>query len=363
MTEREKMKKKLFIPGPVEVSPDVLEAMAVPMIGHRTKEYAELHEKAVRGLRQLLNAEGPVFLSTSSAFGVMEGAVRNLVQKRCACFANGAFSKKWHDVTLRCGIEADLISTPWGSPVTPEMVAETLATGKYDAMTLVHNETSTGVMSPLEEIAAVMRDYADVSFIVDTVSSMSAVPLDVSALGTDVCLAGVQKAFALPPGLAVFSVSEKALEKAGTTPGRGYYFDFIEFAKSAEKHNTPSTPCISQVYALAHQLDKMQAEGLENRYRRHRRMAEATREWVLAQGFSLFPREGYCSMTLTCAGNDGKTDWEKLKKLAAERGYALDNGYGKIKNETFRIAHMGDFTMEDMGELFELLEELLPRVR
>jgi aspartate aminotransferase-like enzyme len=357
------MKKKLFIPGPVEVAPDVLAAMATPMIGHRTKNYAELHEKAACGLQQLLNAERPVFLSTSSAFGVMEGAVRNLVQKRCASFANGAFSRKWHDVTLRCGIEADLFSVDWGRPITPELVASALDQGDYDAVTLVHNETSTGVMSPLAEIAEVMKDHPDVSFIVDTVSSMSAVPIDVSALGADVCLAGVQKAFALPPGLAVFAVSERALRKAENTPGRGYYFDFAEFEKSAAKNNTPSTPCISQIYALVHQLDKMFAEGLENRYARHRQMAEATREWVRAQGFSLFPEEGACSMTLTCACNDGRTDLEKLKQLAGERGYALDNGYGKIKNETFRIAHMGDFTMDDMRELFDLLEELLPRVR
>jgi len=357
------MKKKLFIPGPVEVSSDVLEAMATPMIGHRTKEYAKLHERVSHGLQKLLNAEAPVFLSTSSAFGVMEGAVRNLVQKRCASFANGAFAKKWHDVALRCGIEADLIEVDWGSPITPELVAATLTTGKYDVMTLVHNETSTGVMSPLKEIAEVMKGYPEVSFIVDTVSSMSAVPIDVSALGIDVCLAGVQKAFGLPPGLAVFSVSEKALRKAETTPGRGYYFDFVEFAKNAEKNNTPSTPCLSQIFALAHQLEKMFSEGLEKRYERHRQMAEATREWVLAQGFSLYPEKDYCSMTLTCACNDGRTDLEKLKHLAAERGYALDNGYGKIKNETFRIAHMGDFTMEDMRELFGLLEELLPQVR
>ena len=357
------MKKKLFIPGPVEVSPDVLEAMATPMIGHRTKEYADLHEKVSHGLQKMLNAETPVFLSTSSAFGVMEGAIRNLVQKRCASFANGAFANKWYDVALRCGLEADQISVDWGKPITPELVDAVLATGKYDAMTLVHNETSTGVMSPLEEIAEVMKRYPEVSFIVDTVSSMSAVPIDVLALKTDVCLAGVQKAFGLPPGLAVFSVSERALRKAETTQGRGYYFDFVEFEKNAAKNNTPSTPCLSQIFALAHQLEKMFSEGLEKRYERHRRMAEATREWVRAQGFSLFPEEGYCSMTLTCARNDGRTDLEKLKKMAAGRGYALDNGYGKIKNETFRIAHMGDFTMEDMWDLFGLLEELLPQVR
>lgn len=357
------MRKKLYIPGPVEVSQDVLEAMALPMIGHRMKEYAVLHKEVVYGLKQLLNAPGPVFLSTSSAFGVMEGAVRNLVQKRCACFANGAFSKKWYEVTLRCGLQADLFSADWGKPVTAEMVDQALAGGQYDAMTLVHNETSTGVMSPLEEIAAVMKKYPEVSFIVDTVSSMSAVPIDVTALGIDVCLAGVQKAFGLPPGLAIFSVSQKALDKARTTPNRGYYFDFEEFEKNDEKHNTPSTPCISLIFALRHQLQKMFAEGLEKRYARHREMAEATRTWLINQGFSLYAAEGAYSMTLTTGVNDGRTDLEQLKKLVGERGYAMDNGYGKIKNQTFRIPHMADFTLADMNEYFALLEELLPQVR
>lgn len=357
------MSKKLYIPGPVQVSHDVMEAMCAPMIGHRMQEYAELHAKVTADLKQLLNAPGPVFLSTSSAFGVMEGAVRNLVQKRCACFGNGAFSNKWHDVTERCGLQADLFRAEWGQPVTAAMVDEALATGKYDAMTLVHNETSTGVMSPLEEIAEVMDEYPHVSFIVDTVSSMTAVPIDVTALGIDVCLAGVQKAFGLPPGLTVFAVSQKALDKARTTPNRGYYFDFIEFEKNDQKHNTPSTPCISLIFALRHQLKKMFAEGLENRYARHRRMAQATRDWIIAQGFGLYAAESCASMTLTAGTNDGRTDLDKLKKLAGERGYAMDNGYGKIKNQTFRIPHMADFTMAHLEEFFAVLEELLPQVR
>ena len=357
------MVKKLYIPGPVEVSRDVMEAMIAPLVGHRTKEYAAIQHRVTTGLKTLLNTQEPVFLSTSSAFGIMEGTVRNLVQKRCANFGNGAFSSKWCDVTRRCGLEADLYSAEWGEPVTAEMVDKALATGRYDAMTMVHNETSTGVMSPLEEIAGVMKKYPDVSFIVDTVSSMSAVPLDLSVLGTDVCLAGVQKAFGLPPGLAVCAVSSRALEKAKTTPNRGYYFDFEEFEKNDAKDNTPSTPCISLIYALDHQLQKMAAEGLENRYARHREMAEATRTWVQEQGFTLFAAEGCRSQTLTCARNDSRTDLEKLKKLAGERGYAIDNGYGKIKNQTFRIAHMADFTMADMDEIFALLEELLPQAR
>lgn len=357
------MAKKLFIPGPVEVGRDVLEATAAPMIGHRTKDYAALHKRVTDGLKGLLHTVDPVFLSTSSAFGVMEGAVRNLVQKRCACFGNGAFSEKWHDVARRCGLEADLFKAEWGQPITAAMVDQALSTGQYDAMTVVHNETSTGVMSPLAEIADVMKKYPDVSFIVDTVSSMSAVPLDVTALHLDVCIAGVQKAFGLPPGLAVFSVSRRALDKAKTTPNRGYYFDFAEFEANDLKDNTPSTPALSLIYGLDHQLKKFAAEGLENRYERHRKMAERTREWLVSQGFGLFAAEGARSVTLTAGANDDKTDLEKLKKLAGERGVAIDNGYGKIKNKTFRIAHMADSTLTDLEELFVLLQELLPQAR
>jgi aspartate aminotransferase-like enzyme len=356
------MKKKLFIPGPVEVSADVFAAMSSPMIGHRMPEYADLHKSVTSQLQTLLHTQEPVFLSTSSAFGIMEGAVRNLVQKRCANFGNGAFSTKWHDVTKRCGIEADLFSAEWGQPITPEMVDEALSTGKYDAMTMVHNETSTGVMSPLASIAEVMQKYPEVSFIVDTVSSMSAVPIDFSALGLDVCLAGVQKAFGLPPGLAVCAVSRKALEKAKTTPNRGYYFDFEEFEKNDLKHNTPSTPCISLIYGMDAQLKKMFSEGLQQRYERHARMAGMAREWARKQGFELFAAEGYASMTLTSVRNTRGLDLESIKKTLGERGYAMDNGYGKIKNETFRIPHMADMQPADLEEYFAVLEEVLPPV-
>ncbi len=357
------MAKKLFIPGPVEVGADVFAAMSVPMIGHRMPEYATLHASVTSQLQSLLNTSDPVFLSTSSAFGIMEGAVRNLVQKRCANFANGAFSTKWHDVTKSCGIAADLFSAEWGQPISAEMVDAALASGDYDAMTMVHNETSTGVMSPLAEIAQVMKKYPYVSFIVDSVSSMTAVPIDFKALGLDVCLAGVQKAFGLPPGLAVCAVSRHALDKAKATPNRGYYFDFEQFEKNDLKHNTPSTPCISLIYGLDFQLKKMFKEGLANRYQRHAEMAEATRSWLLSQGFGLFAADGHRSMTLTSGSNDGSINLEKLKKLAGERGYAMDNGYGKIKNTTFRIPHMADMTMADMQEYFALLDELLPQVR
>jgi len=356
------MYKKLFIPGPVPVHQEILDAMATPMIGHRMKEYAELHERVTSGLRKVLFTEGKVFLATSSAFGVMEGAVRNLVGKRCANFCNGAFSDKWHDVTLRCGKQADAFRFDWGKPVTPEAVEQALATGLYDSMTMIHNETSTGVMSPLAEIAEVMRKFPEVMFIVDTVSSMSAVKIPLDELGVDSCIFGVQKAFALPPGLTVFTASEKALQRAATVEGRGYYFDYLEFAANDVKHNTPSTPCISQIFALDRQLQRFFAEGLETRWARHRAMAEFVRKWVIDRGFALFPDREYCSLTLTCARNSRGIDLTGLKKNLASRGIAFDDGYGKIKGETFRIAHMGDMTQSDHEELFAAISDSMPEL-
>ena len=308
------MFKKLFIPGPVPVHPDILNAMATPMIGHRMKEYAELHGRVTSRLKQLMLTDERVFLATSSAFGVMEGAIRNLVGTRCANFCNGAFSDKWHDVTLRCGKQADAIRFDWGKPVTAEAVEQALSTGKYDSMTMIHNETSTGVMSPLAEVASVMKKFPDVMFIVDTVSSMSAIKIPVAELGIDSCIFGVQKAFALPPGLTVFSASEKALQRAAGMEGRGYYFDYVEFAANDDKDNTPSTPCISQIYAMDLQLERMFSEGLENRWSRHHELAEYVRNWVTSHGFELFPELPFCSQTLTCARNTRGIDLAGLKK-------------------------------------------------
>ena len=286
------MSKKLFIPGPVNVSPDVFTAMSQPMIGHRMKEYAELHGRVKQGLKRLMQTESRVFFSTSSAFGAMEGAVRNLVKGRCVNFCNGAFSDKWHDVTKRCGKEADAVKAGWGEPITAEMVETALSTGKYDSMTMIHNETSTGVLSPLDEISAVMKKYPDVLFIVDTVSSMSAMEIPVDALGIDCCIFGVQKAFALPPGLAVFTATEKALERAKTVENRGYYFDFMEFATNDDKDNTPSTPCISLIYGLDCQLQRFFAEGLEI-------AGHGMQQWLPS------PENGLWSMASSCSPRRG----------------------------------------------------------
>jgi aspartate aminotransferase-like enzyme len=352
---------KLHIPGPVEVSEKTFRAFASPMIGHRGQGFKDLYGKIQPQLQQLLGTKQLVYLSTSSAWGVMEGAIRNLTAKRvlnCMC---GAFSDKWLDVSKRCGKQAEALQVEWGSPIRAELVDKKLATGQFDALTLIHNETSTGVMSPLAEIAALKKKYPDVIFIVDAVSSMTAVPINFEALGIDVLLAGTQKAFAMPPGLAVFVCSPAALARAAKSPDRGYYFDFVEFQKNAEQNMTPSTPSIGHVYALASRLDEFFAEGLEARYERHKKTNQMIRDWASKHGFNLFPEKGYESLTLTCVSNGarpgGRTvDVAKLQKLVKDQGFLIDGGYGKIKGTTFRISNMGDETEESMNRLIAALD-------
>jgi aspartate aminotransferase-like enzyme len=352
---------KLHIPGPVEVSAKTFKAFCSPMIGHRGQGFKDLYAKIQPQLQQLLFTKQLVYLSTSSAWGVMEGAIRNLVRKRvlnCMC---GAFSDKWLDVSKRCGKEAEALQVPWGSPIRAAQVEAKLATGQFDALTLIHNETSTGVMSPIHEIAALKKKFPDVMFIVDAVSSMTAIKLDFDALGIDVLLAGTQKDFALPPGLAVFVCSPAALAKAASATDRGYYFDFVEFEKNAEQSMTPSTPSIGHVYALASKLEDIFAEGLDARFARHKKLAEMTRSWAAKHGFTLYPEPGFESVTLTCVNNGAKpggrvVDVAKLQKSVKDQGFLIDGGYGKIKGTTFRISSMGDETEATMGQLYAALD-------
>src|SRR3954468_1871040 len=352
---------KLHIPGPVEVSEKTFRAFVSPMIGHRGQGFKDLYAKMQPQLQSLLYTKQLVYLSTSSAWGVMEGAIRNLVTKKvlnCMC---GAFSDKWLDVSLRCGKQAEGLKVDWGSAIRGADVDKKLATGQFDALTLIHNETSTGVMSPLAEIAALKKKYPDVMFIVDSVSSMSAVPLKFDDLGIDVLLAGTQKAFALPPGTAVFVCSPTALARAATMKDRGYYFDFVEFQKNAEQSMTPSTPSIGHVYALSSKLDDIFSEGLDARFARHLKLAEMPRSWASGHGFTLFPEKGYESVTLTCVNNGARPggrviDVAKLQKLVKDQGFLIDGGYGKIKGTTFRISNMGDETEASMRQLYAALD-------
>lgn len=354
---------RLHIPGPVEISPATYEAMATPMIGHRSKDFVALYDDVHPRLQEMMGTKQPVFLSTSSAWGVMEGSLRNLVAKKVLCCCSGAFSDKWVDVAKRCGKEAEALQYDWGVPIDPADIDAKLATGEFDTVTFIHNETSTGVMNPLEEVSAVVNKYDDVLLVTDTVSSFSVVPINVDELGVDVLLTGSQKALALPPGLALFTVSEAAFERSAGIEDRGYYFDFHEFKKNQEKSMTPSTPCISTIYGLRHQLDVIFEEGLQNRYARHNKLNNMVAEWVEANGFEFFAPEGFRSKSLTCIKNNKEIDVAALQKLMRDdHKIQLDGGYGQIKGTTFRLSNMGDETEETIGNLLDALDKSLARL-
>jgi aspartate aminotransferase-like enzyme len=333
--------KRLFIPGPTEVTVENLAALAQPQIGHRSAEFTELYGRVVPKLRQLLETEGKVFLFTSSSTGVWEAAIRNCVARRVLCCMQGAFSDRWQKVALANGKEADALQVDWGRAITAEMIDERLSSGEYDAITVVHNETSTGVMNHLDEIAEVLKRHPDVLFLVDAVSSMAGTRTPVDAYGIDVCLAGLQKAFALPAGLSVAAVSARALERAKEIEHRGYYFDFLEMLKYDERRMTPSTPAIPQIQALDAQLDSILEESPAQRFERHARLAGIVQDWARSH-FALLAEEGYESPTVTCVKNTRGISVTELNESLARQRAQISNGYGKLKEKTFRIAHMGD---------------------
>ncbi len=355
------MSTKLFIPGPVQVSDKTYAAITTPVVGHRSQDFVDLYQSVQPGLQRLFHTKDPVFISTSSAWGVMEGSIRNLTRKKVLNCMNGAFSDKWNDVSQRCGLSADSLKFEWGQPIAPEVLREALATGEYDVVTLVHNETSTGVMSPLEDIAAVLGEFPEIISVIDTVSSFSVVPILKDEWGLDVILTGSQKALALPPGMALFTVSDRALERAASIEGRGYYFDYLEFKKNHDKGMTPSTPVIPLIYGLRSKLEDIAEEGIENRYARHAHLNSLVHDWVARNGLELFPvAPEFASRALTCVKNTRELDIPHINQLLRENfNCVIDGGYGRIKGKTFRISNMGDETEATISELLGNLDHIL----
>ena len=351
---------RLFIPGPVKVNEDVLEQLARPTLGHRGKEYAQLHGETVEMLKKILFTKQNVFLSTSSASGIWEASIRNCVgpNEKVLCTCCGAFSDKWVDVASSCGRKVNELKVDWGQPILPEMIDKKLSSGKYAAVTLVYNETSTGLTNPVYEISKMIKEkYPDILVFVDAVSAMVGLPLHFDELGWDVVFASVQKAFAIPPGLAVAAVSERALQKSKDVPNRGYYFDFQLWAKSNEKNQTLVTPNIPHIMALNYQCHKLMAEGMENVWARHKEMGEFARSWA-KERFELFCEEKYASNTLTTIKNSrGINVAETINSIQKKHNTIFGNGYGKLKEKAFRIAHMGDITLDEVKELLGWIDK------
>ncbi len=356
---------RFFLPGPTEVLPEVLEAQVGPMTAHRSKDMEALIARVQPGLKTIFRTERPVYIAASSATGFMEAALRNGARRRVLALVNGAFSERFQAIARANGLEADALDVGWGGVHTADRVADALKKGDYDAVTVVHCETSTGVLNPIGEIAAAAHASGDVAVLVDAVSSMAGAPVETDAWGLDFVLTGSQKCLALPPGLALGVAQGSVLERASAKPDRGVYFDFLAFEKNLEKNQTPNTPAVSLIYALAAQVERIERETIEARWERHEAMARRTWAWVEEMrdrgvDISILAPEGYRSPTVTCINvPPGRTGPEIAAAVKARGGYTIAPGYGKLKDQTFRIGHMGDHTVEELESLLEVLAEVL----
>jgi predicted phosphoserine aminotransferase len=350
---------RLFIPGPTQVSDELLEALSTPQISPLSEEFRQLFRRVSDGLRELFGAGGFIVLLPTCSTGLMEAAVRNLTGRRCLNLCCGAFSERWHLITQSNGLPCEALQVPWGEPIRPDSVRQALKSGRFDTVTLVHNETSTSVLSPLREIAAVVNSFEDVLLCVDVVSSLGGVPVEFDAWGLDMALTGTQKALGLPPGMAMAAVSERALERAREVEGRGWFSDFVRIFERASRYESACTPNLPLFFALDRQIELMRREGLQERYARHRAMADEVARWTETYADFFVVEPEYRSPTVTTISNTRNIDVPALLAALREHGYLIANGYGPLRDKTFRIGHMGAWTVEEVRALLAAMNEAL----
>jgi predicted phosphoserine aminotransferase len=353
---------RMFVPGPVDVSDEILQAQAQPMLPHRSKEFETIYRRASERSRQLFYTQQRVFLATCSGTGLQEAAIRNFVDKKVLACVNGAFADRWYEVALTNGKDVEKFSEEWDQPIRPERVADMVQKGGFEALTIVHNETSTGLQNPVREIAEAVRAAAPGTLIlVDAVSSLAGAKIEMDAWGLDMVFTSSQKCLAMPPGLALGAVSDRAMKRAEKVENRGWYFDLVRMEKHRLKDSSPATPAMSLIFALDRQLDHILAEGLEKRFTRHSAMAKRVQDWADEHNLNMYAPEGFRSQTVTTIRNERGWDVSALNRFLLERGMRIANGYGALKNITFRIAHMGETQMSDINELLGAMEEYLKK--
>lgn len=366
----------LWIPGPTQVRPELLAEMARPAIGHRSAAMTELIERIAEhlpfafGLRD--DSSAATAVHSASATGMMEASLLGAGPK-VLCMVNGAFSKRWAQVASSLGRDVTVLEAPLGSTVSPERLSTTLKEqGHFDALTYVLSETSTGTLTPPEDVAQVMRDHPETMVLTDCVSAIAGRPIDFDDQRIDFAFAGVQKALALPPGIAVVCASEHYLEQAQNVPARGFYLDPLRFIEGHQQRKPPITPAIPHYYALAQQLEdisagrtlpasdqhKRGAEAWQARFDKHARMQARTMAWAASHGTALLPEARLASPCVSCI-RAAHIDVPSLLAGLAQRGLVLGNGYGELKNTTFRVGHMGDHSEAGLEELLQAADEVL----
>jgi aspartate aminotransferase-like enzyme len=349
------LSRRLFTVGPVEVFPDTLDSMNRGMMVHRGKEYQDLQHGVVEKLHKILDMDMDIFLAPASASGFLEGCVRSAVQSKLAGLSNGSFGERWQLIGTENGKQVQKINVEWGKALRKNHVAGKLEEG-VEAVTMISNESSTGVLNPIAEIVEGIREQSDALIMVDGVTSVGSVDLRLRQLDPDALVFGSQKALALPPGLAVVCVSPRLMEKAAKVQNRGYYLDLMQYKKMADKDLPLTTPPVSLIYGLDYQLDKILREGVQNRYARHKRMADMVRGWA-EKRLGLYAEEGFLSNTITVIKLLGM-DFKDFDRRLRQKGVEISPGYGKVKEETFRVGHMGDLTEKDIKDLLDVMDEV-----
>ncbi len=350
---------RYFFPGPVWVPEDTRQAMAAPIVPHRSAEFLELYASLQPRLRALFRTRQDVLTATGSSTLVMEAAVASMADGPVLHLAGGAFSERWHAISLASGVEADRLDFEWGTAVDPDRVEKALDTRDYAAVTVVHNETSTGVMNPLAEIARVVREKSDALVLVDAVSSLGGAPVETDAWELDFVVTGSQKALAAPPGLALFTLSERAAARARAKPNRGFYTDVVRYLDKHRAGGTITTAAVPLFYALGRQLERIESEGLERRWERHRRLAERSVAWAGPAGFEYASEAAARSWTVSCLRPPAAIAAATLVGSLAARGYRVASGYGRWKSSTFRIGHMGEIGLDDLDALLEVIDQIV----
>ena len=354
------MHKKLLIPGPTEVSQKILREQTHPLISHREKAFSEFYGGITVKLAEFfeLRDDCKPTVTTSSGTLWFDIVGRSIVKEKALACINGAFSERFAKTIRACGKKADFIEVDWGKAVKPDMIAEKLDSGEYDTLAICHNESSTGVRNPIHEIGKlVRRDYPDVIYAIDSVSAMAGDKTLPAEIGCDIIFASTQKCFALPPGLAVALVTDRAVERAREVPNRGSYTDLVEIFEFEKKHQTPFTPNIPLLYALDKRMNLLLEETYDHVYQRHQKMADYTQQWA-KKHFAMFPEPGYESITVTCIQNTSGKNVQELNSKLGEKGFMISNGYGKLKEKTFRIGHMGEWNLAGIKQVLAFINEI-----
>jgi predicted phosphoserine aminotransferase len=352
---------RFFLPGPSYVLERVRQAMSQYPIGHRGADFKAINSRIAERLPQVFRTSRQVVIATGSGSIMWDMAALGLVESDVLNLVNGAFSDRFHSVCKAWGRNADKVEVPMGRVVDPDLLRQTLRRKRYEAVSFAHNETSTGVLNPLEDLVKVVREESDALVLVDAVSSLAGARVEAEAWDIDFLFTASQKALAVPPGLAMATLSERAVAKlgqTGKTSPRGYYVDLERYWKKQTTLETVTTPAIPQFWALDAALEVILEEGMEARWQRHLELRAQTAAWAASRGFEYASEEAGASPTVSTLRPPAGVDAQDLVKRLRAEGYVIGGGYQEWKASTVRIGHMGEVRATDLDELFGVIDRL-----